>query len=120
MVVFGANHASTRHAPPTQVTSTSLLHHTVEICLVAALSAGTTDPFSAFTSVSTLGASSCGTVVATSSIFSAVPTAAATAAVASADVVAVAATLPFECGWSLLNHGVAKRRRCDLGNLNPV
>jgi hypothetical protein len=25
----------------------------------------------------------------------------------------------FDCGWSLLlNHGVAERRRCDLGNLN--
>ena len=25
----------------------------------------------------------------------------------------------IDCGWSLLNHGVAERRRCDLGNLNP-
>ena len=25
-----------------------------------------------------------------------------------------------DCGWSLLNHGVAKRKRCDLGNLNPI
>ena len=25
----------------------------------------------------------------------------------------------LDCGWSLLNHGVAERRRCDLGNLNP-
>ena len=25
----------------------------------------------------------------------------------------------FDCAWSLLDHGVAERRRCDLGNLNP-
>ena len=25
----------------------------------------------------------------------------------------------FDCDWSLLSRGVAERRRCDLGNLNP-
>ena len=27
---------------------------------------------------------------------------------------------PFDCGWSLLNHGVAEIRRLHLGNLNPI
>ena len=26
----------------------------------------------------------------------------------------------FDCGWSLLSHGVAERKRLDLGNLNPI
>ena len=26
----------------------------------------------------------------------------------------------YDSDWSFLNHGVAKRRRCDLGNLNPI
>ena len=27
----------------------------------------------------------------------------------------------FDCGWSLLlNHGVAERKRLNLGNLNPI
>ena len=26
----------------------------------------------------------------------------------------------FDCGWSLLNHGVAQRMRLNLGNLNPI
>ena len=31
------------------------------------------------------------------------------------------ATVPiFDCGWSLLNHGVAQRKRLNLGNLNPI
>ena len=42
-VGFGAKHAATRHAPPTRVTSTSLRHHTVEVCFVDALSAGMPD-----------------------------------------------------------------------------
>ena len=25
----------------------------------------------------------------------------------------------FDCAWSLLNHGVAERRRCDLGKAAP-
>ena len=27
---------------------------------------------------------------------------------------------PFDCGWSLLNHGVADTKRLNLGNLNPI
>ena len=26
----------------------------------------------------------------------------------------------FDCGWSLLSHGVAERKRLNLGNLNPI
>ena len=26
----------------------------------------------------------------------------------------------FDCGWSLLNHGVADTKRLNLGNLNPI
>ena len=26
----------------------------------------------------------------------------------------------FDCGWSLLNHGVAQRMRLNLGNLHPI
>ena len=26
----------------------------------------------------------------------------------------------FDCGWSLLNHGVAHTKRLNLGNLNPI
>ena len=26
----------------------------------------------------------------------------------------------FDCGWSLRSHGVAERRRSDLGNLIPI
>ena len=28
--------------------------------------------------------------------------------------------LVFDCGWSLLNHGVAQRMRLNLCNLNPI
>ena len=30
------------------------------------------------------------------------------------------AVLGIDCGWSLLSHGMAERRRYDLGNLNPI
>ena len=26
----------------------------------------------------------------------------------------------FDCGWSLLSHSVAKIKRLDLGNLDPI
>jgi hypothetical protein len=26
----------------------------------------------------------------------------------------------FDCGWSLLNHGMADIKRLNLGNLNPI
>jgi hypothetical protein len=26
----------------------------------------------------------------------------------------------FDCGWPLLNHGLADRKRLNLGNLNPI
>mgnify|MGYP001060112728 CR=1 FL=1 len=29
-------------------------------------------------------------------------------------------TVLFDCGWSLLNHGVADTKRLNLGNLNPI
>jgi hypothetical protein len=29
-------------------------------------------------------------------------------------------SLFFVCGWSLLSHGVAERKRLNLGNLNPI
>ena len=32
----------------------------------------------------------------------------------------VPVTVDFDCGWSLLSHGMAKRRRCHLGNLIPI
>ena len=32
----------------------------------------------------------------------------------------VSKLLFFDCGWSLLNHGVAQRMRLNLGNLNPI
>ena len=26
----------------------------------------------------------------------------------------------IDCGWSLLSHGMAERKRLNLGNLNPI
>jgi hypothetical protein len=43
-----------------------------------------------------------------------------TPTVSRSDIARVDDTSHFDCGWSLLNHGVANTKRLNLGNLNPI